>query len=111
MSQVAPAELLQDPVSLSFDLRSLLVVWSDRLLATYRYSQLTQRYYLYPVHLSLSFLMTRGVNSALYLLLLRFLNRDYAAVSALVDSIATDTTCASDGVCMHCVRRLHRVHL
>ena len=46
------------------------------------YGALTQRYYLYPVHLSLSFLMTRGVNSALYLLLLRFLNRDYATASS-----------------------------
>ena len=57
------------------------------------YTALTQRFYLYPVHLSLSFLMTKGVNSALYLLLLRFLNRDYAAVNGLVDSVATDMRC------------------
>lgn len=63
---------------------------SDVALAQW-YSALTQRYFLYPVHLSLSFLMTKGVNSALYLLLLRFLNRDYAAVNDLTDSIATDT--------------------
>eukprot|EP00750_Incisomonas_marina_P014138 INCI17609.11.p1 GENE.INCI17609.11~~INCI17609.11.p1 ORF type:complete len:5029 (+),score=1065.32 INCI17609.11:298-15384(+) len=62
------------------------------------YSSLTQRYYLYPVHLSLSFLMTKGVNSALYLLLLRFLNRDYSAVSSLVDSIATDTKYSPEGL-------------
>ena len=64
------------------------------------YESLTQRYYLYPVHLSLSFLMTKGVNSALYLLLLRFLNRDYAAVSRLVDSIATDTKYSPEGLCI-----------
>jgi len=62
------------------------------------YNALTQRYYLYPIHLSLSFLMTKGVNSALYLLLLRFLNRNYAAVSSLVDSIATDTKYSAEGL-------------
>ena len=61
------------------------------------YSALTQRFFLYPVHLSLSFLMTKGVSSALYLLLLRFLNRNYAEVSALVDSIATDTQYSAEG--------------
>ena len=41
---------------------------------------LTQRYYLYPVHVSLSFMLTKGLNSALYLMLLRFLNRSYEEV-------------------------------
>jgi len=50
-----------------------------------------QRYFLYPVHVSLSFLMSKGIDSALYLLLLRLYNRDYAAVFRLADSIATDT--------------------
>jgi len=51
---------------------------------------LSQRYFLYPVHISLSFLFTPTLNSALYLLLLRFLHRDYAAAFRLVNSIGTD---------------------
>jgi len=48
-------------------------------------------YYLYPVHVSLSFMFSPTLASALYLLLLRFLHRDYDAVFRLVDSIGTDT--------------------
>jgi len=54
-------------------------------------SQISQRYFLYPVHVSSSFLMTRGLESALYLMLLRFLHRDYEEVSRLADSVASDT--------------------
>eukprot|EP01083_Nonionella_stella_P030773 84290_1 len=52
---------------------------------------LDTRYYLYPVHISLSFLHTPTLASALYLMLLRFLYRDYNDVFRLVNSIATDT--------------------
>ena len=38
---------------------------------------LSQRFFLYPVHVSSSFIVTKGLNSALYLLLLRLLHRDY----------------------------------
>ena len=51
---------------------------------------LAERYFLYPVHVSLSFLLTKGINSALYLMLLRF-HRDYFDVVRLADSVATDT--------------------
>eukprot|EP00954_Amorphochlora_amoebiformis_P014105 1105270-Amorphochlora_amoeboformis.AAC.1 len=51
---------------------------------------MTQRYFLYPVHISLSFLFTPTLSSALYLLLLRYLHRDYAAAFRLVHSIGTD---------------------
>ena len=61
------------------------------------YAALTQRYFLYPVHLSLSFLMPKGVSSALYLLLLRFLSRNYEAAFRLTDSIATDTPYSEEG--------------
>lgn len=37
-------------------------------------------YYLYPVHVSLSFLYSTTLASSLYLVLLRFLNRDYKEV-------------------------------
>ena len=49
------------------------------------------RYHLYPVHVSLSFMFTPSLSSALYLLLLRFLHRDYAEVFRLANSIGTDT--------------------
>jgi len=52
---------------------------------------ISQRYFLYPVHVSLSFLETRGLESAMYLMLLRFLHRDYDTVFRLTDSVATDT--------------------
>ena len=48
-------------------------------------------YYLYPVHISLSFLYSTTLASALYLLLLRYLNRQYQAVVRLVDTVSTDT--------------------
>ena len=49
------------------------------------------RQYLYPVHLSMTFLFTPTLSSALYLLLLRFLNRQYNEVFALSDSCVSDT--------------------
>ena len=58
---------------------------------------LSERYFLYPVHVSLSFLLTKGLNSAIYLMLLRFLHRDYAEVFRLADSIATDTNFNAEG--------------
>lgn len=58
---------------------------------------LSERFFLYPVHVSLSFLLTKGLNSAIYLMLLRFLHRDYADVFRLADSIATDTNFNAEG--------------
>ncbi len=58
----------------------------------------SERFFLYPVHVSLSFLLTRGLNSAVYLMLLRFLHRDYAEVFRLADSIATDTKLNAEGL-------------
>lgn len=58
---------------------------------------LSQRYFLYPVHVSLAFLMTKGFDTALYLMLCRFLHRDYEAVFRLVDSIATDSKLSLEG--------------
>ena len=39
----------------------------------------------------MSFLMTRGLTSAMYLLLLRLLHRDYAAAFRLAESVASDS--------------------
>ena len=46
------------------------------------------RYYLYPLHTSRTFLHTQTLDSALYLVLLRLLNRDYESVFRQI------TTCA-----------------
>lgn len=55
------------------------------------YDALDTKYYLYPVHVSLSFLFTPTLASAIYLLLLRFLHRQYSEVVRLANAIATDT--------------------
>eukprot|EP00975_Prorocentrum_lima_P025188 5287674-Prorocentrum_lima.AAC.1 len=44
------------------------------------------RHYFYPIHLSHAFLFTPTLASVLYLLLLRFLGRDYAGVFRLAVS-------------------------
>ena len=48
------------------------------------------RYYLYPVHTSLSFLHTPSLAAALYLVLCRFLSRDYAAAAGVVATCTVD---------------------
>jgi thiol-disulfide isomerase/thioredoxin len=58
---------------------------------------LSSRYYMYPVHVSTSFLLTKGLNAALYLMLLRLLHRDYDDVYRLSDSVATDTALNTEG--------------
>lgn len=58
---------------------------------------LSQKYFLYPVHVSCAFLMTKGLDTALYLMLYRFLNRAYEATFTLTDSIATDTAFSQEG--------------
>jgi hypothetical protein len=54
------------------------------------YTRLDTRYYLYPIHVSLSFMFTPTLASALYLLLLRFYHRDYSDVFRLAGTIGTD---------------------
>lgn len=66
---------------------------------------LSSRYYMYPVHVSASFLLTRGLNSALYLLLLRLLHRSYDDCYRLTDSVASDTALSSEGAAL-CAWRL-----
>ena len=59
---------------------------------------LAERFFLYPVHVSFSFLLTKGLNSAVYLMLLRLMHRDYTDVFRLADSIATDTQFNTEGL-------------
>lgn len=47
-------------------------------------------YYLYPIHVSLTFVAPPTLSSAMYLLLLRFQARAYSSVVALIDTVATD---------------------
>jgi hypothetical protein len=49
------------------------------------------------VHVSASFLLTKGLNAALYLMLLRLLARQYDEVYRLTDSVATDTALNPEG--------------
>ena len=58
---------------------------------------LASRYFMYPVHVSSSFLLTKGLHAAMYLLLLRLLHRDYAQVFRLTDSVSSDTALPPEG--------------
>ena len=60
-------------------------------------SALASRYFMYPVHVSTSFLLTKGLHAAMYLLLLRLLHRDYDQVFRLTDSVSTDTAFDPEG--------------
>jgi hypothetical protein len=49
------------------------------------------RFYLYPVHRSLSTLFCQTLASTLYLILVRLMLREYATAFRLLDTIAVDT--------------------
>jgi hypothetical protein len=72
--------------------------FSTYIVLNRRNIPLAERFFLYPIHVSLSFLLTKGINSAVYLMLLRLLHREYAEVFRLADSIATDTTFNTEGL-------------
>jgi Ca2+-binding EF-hand superfamily protein len=57
---------------------------------------LDTRYFIYPIHVSLSFVFTPTLASALYLMLLRLLHRDYAEVFRLADTIGSDSDLSSE---------------
>ena len=50
-----------------------------------------RRYFLYPVHISNGFLFTPSLASSLFLLLLRFLDRQYDKVFQMADACVSDT--------------------
>jgi hypothetical protein len=54
------------------------------------------RHYLYPIHASKAFLFTPTLASALYLLLMRFLDRQYEEVFRVADSCVSDTKLSSE---------------
>lgn len=52
--------------------------------------------FLYPVHASRSFLQTPTLASALYVMMLRWMNRDYRGVAGLVSAVGTDSKYEED---------------
>jgi hypothetical protein len=54
------------------------------------------RHYLYPVHPSEALLSTPSLAAALYLLLMRFMARQYADVFRMVESCVTDMKLTSE---------------
>ena len=64
---------------------------TELVLDRVNWGGLATKYLLLPVHISLSFLQTPSLASALYLLNLRFVNRDYGDCMRLVSSVGTDT--------------------
>jgi hypothetical protein len=54
-------------------------------------SKLAQRCYVYPIHASNGLMFTSSVASALYLLLLRLLSRQYELAFRLIDACVSDT--------------------
>jgi hypothetical protein len=54
------------------------------------------RHYLYPLHLSRTLLFTPTLASALYLLLIRFITRQYEAVFRMADSCVSDIKMTDD---------------
>lgn len=63
----------------------------NRLESPDWYANIETSYNLYPIHVSLSFLFSPTLSSSLYLLLLRFLHRDYEECFKLINTIGTDT--------------------
>eukprot|EP00467_Chlorarachnion_reptans_P010822 CAMPEP_0114525784 /NCGR_PEP_ID=MMETSP0109-20121206/22631_1 /TAXON_ID=29199 /ORGANISM="Chlorarachnion reptans, Strain CCCM449" /LENGTH=5518 /DNA_ID=CAMNT_0001707433 /DNA_START=63 /DNA_END=16619 /DNA_ORIENTATION=+ len=53
--------------------------------------QVKTRYYVYPIHLSGTFVLSQSLSASLYLLILRLMARDYIAASKLISTCATDT--------------------
>ena len=54
------------------------------------------RFYLYPVHRSLTNLLCLSLASTLYLVLLRLMSREYASAFELLDSVAVDVAFTSE---------------
>ena len=74
-----------DPVKFNIRLVFFRNMQSDSL------SKLLVKTYLYPVHISSTFLFTPTQPSTAYLLLMRFISRQYEAVCTLVESCVNDS--------------------
>lgn len=65
-----------------------------------RWAKRVDKYFLYPVHVSKTFLLHRTMQAAIYLLILRLLNRNYQAAFALANAIATDKEYSNAEACI-----------
>jgi len=75
------------------------------------WSGLSTKYLLLPIHVSLSFIQTPTLASSLYLLLLRFLNRDYVDVQRLCSSAGTDSELTDEETAvMKSISNIHDGH-
>ena len=54
-------------------------------------SHVRTRFYMYDVHVSGSFLVSKSLAARLYLVLMRLMSRDYVACARLISACATDT--------------------
>ena len=88
LSMLVPCVNVARPTIASAPLSTELVLERNNL---YWLEMMETRYFLYPIHVSLSFVFTPTLASALYLMLLRLLHRDYAEVFRLADTIGSDT--------------------
>eukprot|EP00755_Sulcionema_specki_P008255 Sspe_Gene.40443::Locus_19530_Transcript_1_1_Confidence_1.000_Length_7240::g.40443::m.40443 len=86
VSILVPAFLVSRPPIAKSPLSTELVVLKDQEWL----EKLDVRYHLYHVHVSLAFLFTPTLASALFLVWMRFLARDYASVFELASTIGTD---------------------
>ena len=59
-------------------------------------SKLSAKYYLYPVHISRRFLTMPSLASMLYMLVLRFLSREYEEVFKMANSCVSDTELSNE---------------
>jgi hypothetical protein len=59
-------------------------------------ANLEVRHYLYPVHLSRTFVISTTLSSTLYLMYMRFLDRQYERAFRLTDSCVTDTPLSAE---------------
>ena len=96
-SVLVPVLKVQRPPVISQPFSTMVVL--DRTDAKWS-SSLQSRYYMYPVHVSSSFLFTKGLNAGMYLLLLRLLSRSYDECYRLTDSVASDTALNAEGLCI-----------
>ena len=86
-------ELVLDRHRIDYDKRRS---WVDG----YKWAKHVDKYFLYPVHVSKTFLLHRSLASALYLLVMRLLNRNYPAAFALANAISTDKEYSSAERCI-----------
>ena len=70
--------------------------WTDRSASWY--SKVQTRFYIYPLHMSGTFLRTGSLAGALYLFVVRLFHREYVAAASLLPSCETDSVLTSEEI-------------